>query len=100
MRDILPNRSPKGPRNRGADDPRMRDPRARLMRKLCEGFEVWRACPQSRCRRERHCRGDERACFLRCWNALDEDERQSLRDAARARAAAFRGEPVRPYGAR
>jgi hypothetical protein len=39
--------------------------RALQQQRYCKAFELWRLCPNRRCRRERVCHGEVRACLER-----------------------------------
>jgi hypothetical protein len=59
---------------------------AALQSAYCDIFKLWRACPFTRCRRERVCRGDRNKCLKRGTKNMPRDvqwlARQEIMTAA------------------
>ena len=53
-------------------------------RKVNDIFQFCTVCSDKRCRRERACRGDCHACFLRWWPHVSEESKIEFRAAIKA----------------
>lgn len=48
-------------------------------RRFCDAFGQWRTCGNKRCRRERACRGNERACLNRALASVPREVQRRVR---------------------
>jgi hypothetical protein len=69
--------------------------KARLQRRYCDAFALWRSCSLKRCRRETTCRGDQDACLERAVDAVPHASQWQARQKILAATPANIGAPER-----
>ncbi len=67
----------------------------RQQRRYCDAFETWRGCKDKACRRERACRGDQRACLRRALETVPREVQWRLREDILAATPRTIGGPER-----
>jgi hypothetical protein len=69
--------------------------KARMQRRYCDAFELWRQCKGKRCRRDGACRGDAHACLKRAFGAVPRDVQWQTRQDILIATPANIGAPER-----
>ena len=74
---------------------RLNAAKAALARGYCNSFKFWRTCPVKRCRKQRQCSGDAKACLTRRQKEVPREVQWQARQQILSSTPANAGPPER-----